>query len=136
MRNFFLLFLTILLTSTKCYAKHLYKEAVYQNYWCSIHKGIQEYKLPDKSRVDCLLPDMAVEVDFAHKRDECLGQALRYGAYTKKKAACLLIVEKNNDYKYVRQLRYTIRKKGLDVSVFIIKPSTLIKAGNMSEFLP
>lgn len=78
---------------------------------------------------------MAVEVDFARKRDECLGQALRYGAYTKRKAACLLIVENEKEYKYVNQLRYTIRKKQLDVSVFVIKPSTLIRAGIMSEYL-
>lgn len=123
-----------MLISTKCYAKHFYKETVYQNYWCSQHNGIAEYKLADKSRVDCLLPDLAVEVDFARKRDECLGQALRYSAYTKKKAACLLIVEQEKEYKYVNQLRYTIRKKGLDVSVFVIKPSTLIRAGIMSEY--
>lgn len=131
---FILIFtLTFIFSSVESQAKHLYKEAVYQNYWCSQHNGIAEYKLADKSRVDCLLPDMAVEVDFARKRDECLGQALRYSAYTKKKPACLLIVENEKDYKYVRQLRYTISKKALDVSVFIIKPSTLIKAGIFSE---
>ena len=125
----------LLLFTLPCEARHFYKEAVYQNYWCDQRQGITEYKLPDKSRVDCLLPDMAVEVDFARKRDECLGQALRYSAYTKKRPACLLIVEKEKEYKYVNQLRYTIRKKGLDVSIFVIKPSTLIKAGIMSEYL-
>lgn len=114
-------------------AKHLYKEAVYQDYWCSQRNGIQEYKLTDKSRVDCLLPDMAVEFDFAKKRDECLGQALRYGAYTKKTPACVLIVEKRKEFKYYYQLRYTIQKKGLDVKLFTITPSVLIKAGILSD---
>ena len=60
-----LLLLTNILLMPNCYAKHLYKEAVYQDYWCNKHGGILEYELNDKSRVDCLLPDMAVEFDFA-----------------------------------------------------------------------
>ena len=114
-------------------AKHLYKEAVYQEYWCNKHGGILEYELNDKSRVDCLLPDMAVEFDFAKKRDECLGQALRYSAYTKKPPACCLIIEKKKDYKYYYQLRYTVQKKDLNVKLFTIIPSALIKAGILSD---
>jgi hypothetical protein len=72
------LLITILLLSIlPVQAKHLYKESVYQDYWCNKRGGILEYELNDKSRVDCLLPDMAVEFDFARKRDECIGQALR-----------------------------------------------------------
>ncbi len=104
--------ITILLLSIlPAQAKHLYKESVYQNYWCNKRGGILEYELNDKSRVDCLLPDMAVEFDFARKRDECIGQALRYSAYTNKPPACVLIVERKKDYKYYYQLRYTIQKK-------------------------
>ena len=122
-----------MLLPIECAAKHLYKEAVYQKFWCDRRGGISEYKLPDKSRVDCLLPDMAVEFDFARKRDECLGQALRYSAYTNQPAACCLIIEKKKDYKYYYQLRYTIQKKGLEVKLFSITPSALIKAGILSD---
>ena len=115
------------------HAKHLYKESVYQDFWCNKRNGILEYELNDKSRVDCLLPDMAVEFDFAKKRDECLGQALRYAAYTKKQPACVLIIEKKKDLKYFYQLRYTIQKQNLDVKLFTITPSTLIRAGILSE---
>lgn len=132
-RTILILLFINLFTSTSCYAKHLYKESVYQNYWCEKRGGTAEYILNDKSRVDCLLPDMAVEFDFARKRDECLGQALRYGAYTKKPAACCLIIEKKKDYKYYYQLRYTIQKKELDVKLFSITPSTLIRAGILSD---
>ena len=133
MKIFVFILITILLFSANCEAKHLYKEAVYQNYWCDKNGGVAEYKLQDKSRVDCLLPDMAVEFDFARKRDECLGQALRYSAYTKKPAACCLIIEQKKDYKYYYQLRYTIQKKGLDVKLFTITPSALIRAGILSD---
>ncbi len=126
--------ITILLLSIlPAQAKHLYKESVYQDYWCNKRGGILEYELNDKSRVDCLLPDMAVEFDFARKRDECLGQALRYSAYTNKPPACVLIVERKKDYKYYYQLRYTIQKKDLNVKLFTVTPSALIKAGILSD---
>ena len=128
-----LILLTILLTSTNCYAKHLYKESVYQEFWCNKKGGILEYELPDMSRVDCLLPDYAVEFDFARKRDECLGQALRYAAYTNKSPACCLIVENKKDFKYYYQLRYTIQKKELGVKLFVITPSALMRAGIFPE---
>ena len=121
----FLILLTILLTSTNCYAKHLYSESVYQEYWCNKRGGILEYELPDSSRVDCLLPKYAVEFDFAKKRDECLGQALRYATYTDKQPACCLILEKKKDIKYLRQLRYTIKKQNLPVKIFTITPKKL-----------
>lgn len=111
--------------STKCYAKHLYKEAVYQEFWCNMRGGVLEYELPDMSRVDCLLPDYAVEFDFAQKRDECLGQALRYSAYTEKKPACCLIIEKLKDYKYYMQLDYTIHVNNLGVELYTITPNEL-----------
>lgn len=122
-----------MLTSANCYAKHLYKESVYQEYWCNKRGGILEYELPDSSRVDCLLPNYAVEFDFAKKRDECLGQALRYSAYTENQPACVLIVERKKDYKYYYQLRYTVQKKDLNVKLFTVTPSALIRAGILSD---
>lgn len=134
MKKIILIFLLVIVfTNQECYAKHLYKESVYQDYWCNKRGGILEYELNDKSRVDCMLPDMAVEFDFAKKRDECLGQALRYSAYTNKPPACVLIVERKKDYKYYYQLRYTIQKKDLNVKLFTITPSALIKAGILSD---
>lgn len=103
-------------------AKHLHKEAEYQTYWCNKRGGEMEYVLSNKARVDCLLPDMAVEVDFANKFHECIGQALEYSAHTKRTPACLLIVEKDKDWKYVKRLRYTKQKKYPQLRTFTIKP--------------
>ena len=59
-------------------AKHEYNEHYYQNIWCREHNGITEYILADKTRVDCLTKDMAVEFDFASKWAESVGQSLYY----------------------------------------------------------
>ena len=60
MKKTIVLFL-LLFTITPCYAKRLHPEAEYQKAWCDKRGGLMEYKLSDKTRVDCLLPNMAVE---------------------------------------------------------------------------
>lgn len=107
-------------------AKRLHPEVEYQTYWCNKNNGIIEFQLKDKSRVDCLTDSLAVEVDFANKWSECIGQALYYGSITKKQPACLLILENGDkDLKYLKRLRKTAYKKGVNVKTFTIKPENL-----------
>lgn len=93
------------------FAKHEYPERAYQKYWCDKKGGIMEYKLEDKTRVDCLTPKLAVEFDFAPKWHECIGQALYYGKKTKRIPACVLILENEDDTRFVKRLRYTVYQK-------------------------
>lgn len=51
-----------------------------------------EVVLDDGARVDICTKTHAVEVDFAHKWAECIGQALYYAVKTGKAPVCLLIV--------------------------------------------
>lgn len=71
-----------------------------------------EYRLNDKTRVDCLLPTMAVEIDFAPKWHECIGQALYYGRKTRRTPACALIIENpEKDLRFLYRLRYSVYQK-------------------------
>ena len=106
-----ILFLFIILISLPAYSKHEFKEKEYQKFWCDKRGGITEYKLNDKTRIDCLLPTMAVEFDFAPKWHECIGQALYYGKKTRRTPACVLILEKEDDMRFVYRLRYTVYQK-------------------------
>lgn len=123
-----LVIVLILLTAVSpAFAKHLYKEAVYQKTWCDKHNGVMEYELPDKTRVDCLTDKYAVELDFAPKWAECIGQALYYGKMTRKRPACVLIMERGEkDLKYLRRLRRAVYRKGLDMRTFTITPAVII----------
>lgn len=110
-------------------AKRVYQEKVYKAQWCKARGGVMEYKLNDKTRVDCLLPTMAVEFDFANKWAECIGQALYYGQKTKRIPACVLIIEKGEkDLKYLRRLRYTVynKKKIPEFRTYTIRPEQII----------
>ena len=122
-----ILITTLLIFIIPAYAKHLHTEREYQAKWCNAHNGVMEYKLDDKTRVDCLTDTLAVEVDFAPKWHECIGQALYYGKKTKRTPACVLIMENgDNDMRFLYRLRYTVyNKKNIpqgDFKTFTIKP--------------
>lgn len=125
MKQLLILFL-LLFTIAPCYAKRLHPEAEYQKAWCDKRGGLMEYKLSDKTRVDCLLPNMAVEFDFANKWAECIGQAIYYGRQTNRQAACVLIMENGEkDLKYLYRLRRAAYKKGVNLRTFTMKPEHL-----------
>lgn len=87
-----------------CATPHAAKknERYYQTIWCDQRGGEIEYVLDDRTRVDCLLPDYAVEVDWAHKWAEGVGQAQYYAIKTDRKPGLLLIID-DKGMKYVRR---------------------------------
>ena len=110
-----LIVLMLLVVNTTLQAKHLHKEKYYQNIICNKFKGQTEYTLKDKTRVDCLTSTLAIEVDFANKWAESIGQSLFYSLETNRRPTVVLITErKQKDIKYLRRLlniaiKYNIR---------------------------
>ena len=88
---------------------HPHNESSYQHAYCSIYNGIEEYQLPDKTKVDCLTSKNAIEFDFANKWQESVGQALHYGLMTNKKPKIVLILD--NKYKRRQMVYYNRIKK-------------------------
>ena len=105
------LVIILLLIALPVQAKHLHKEKEYQKVWCDANNGVMEYKLDDAARVDCLTDKYAVEVDFAPKWSECIGQAVYYAKKTNRKPACLLILEKPDDVRFLYRLKYAVNQK-------------------------
>jgi len=100
----------------KKYKKHT--EKYYQSKFCKNLGGIMEFRLRDKTRVDCLTDKYAIEVDFAKKWAEGIGQSLYYAIMTKRKPAVALIVSKK-DKRYIKRLEKVAKKLG--IKVFLIK---------------
>ena len=115
MKNIFIVFL--LLLSCNVFAK---SEKEYQAPWCTAQKGQQEVRLPDRTRVDCLTAEYAVEVEFANKWAEAVGQSLYYAFQTNKKAGIALIFRKDSDRKYWYRLNSVIEHYGLPIRVWEI----------------
>ena len=100
-------------------AKRKHLEVFYQKKYCSKVSGEIEVRLADRTRVDCLTDTHAIELDFADKWAEAVGQSLHYASLTGKKAGIILIIESNNDKKFVDRLKNLIKYHKLDIMVDI-----------------
>lgn len=106
-------------------AKHLYPEKYYQNIWCEEQKGRTEVKLIDNTRIDCLTKTEAVEFDFASKWAEAIGQSLHYSYMTGKAPAIVLIIEKNDDFKYYTRIKPLCEK--YEINLYYMTPPEKIQ---------
>lgn len=97
------------------FAKHLHKEKYYQQQFCNEMRGIQEYRLKDKTRVDCLTSEYAIEVDFANKWAEAIGQSLYYSLMTGKQAGIYLIIENSKEQRFFKRLNKVAKKFNIKV---------------------
>lgn len=124
-------FLTLLLLAPSALsAGERHGERAYQASWCGMAGGRTEAVLPDRARVDCLTDEHAVEVDFAPKWAEAIGQSLYYAAVTGKKPGILLIMRDEKDRRYLeRVLRVSA---GLGITVWTASPGDLQAGGRPS----
>lgn len=79
-------------------------------------KGDIEYVLPDKTRIDCLTTEYAIEFDYAKKWAESIGQSLYYAKMTGKKPAVAIIMSSPSDEKYIKRIKAVSK----DIKIFEI----------------
>ncbi len=91
-------------------------EKYYQTKMCNEFGGDMEYVLFDKTRVDCLTKEYAIEVDFAKKWAEGIGQSLYYAEVTGKKPA-IGVISGDGDEKYLDRIRRVGDKFGIKIIV-------------------
>jgi len=125
MLNTIILTLPLTLLMASCSTPEKINEKWYQQRWCDQKEGKVEVRLKDKTRCDCLTSDYAIEVDFAHKWAEAVGQSLHYAKMTGEKAGILLIVEDENDKEHFSRLENVIDFHDLPVTVWTTKKSDL-----------
>ncbi len=104
-------------------AKHKFPEKIYQKEYCK--KGNFEYKLNDNTRVDCLTNIYAIELDFASKWAECVGQSLYYALRTNKKPKCVLIIEDDiKDQKYIERIKIIAEAYNVEIETIKLSEKT------------
>lgn len=114
---FFSLLVTLFLMGCSHASKKLH-EKHYQTLLCNDLGGKTEYVLEDRTRVDYLTDEYAIEVDFAKKWAESIGQALFYAQMTGKEPGVGIIVGDGED-RYIKRLQKVSEK--FDIKVFIIE---------------
>jgi len=107
--------LAIVLFITACSKSH-HKEKYYQTQLCNELDGVMEQSLLDRTRVDCLTDEYAIEVDFAKKWAEGVGQSLYYAAMTGKKPAVGFIVDDSKkDKRHLKRLEVLAKKYNIKI---------------------
>lgn len=100
-------------------------EKDYQRYGCELVQGEIEHVLPDRSRVDCLTNQSAIEYDFVKKHYECYTQALYYAVMTGRNPVCMIIVKEEDSSesvdKVVRKFEAINNYFGLEVELQFIR---------------
>lgn len=123
MHRIIIICLLLTLVATSALAGHAHLEKEYQAVWCEQQAGQVEVILEDTTRVDCVTATHAVEVDFAAKWAESIGQALFYALKTGKEPGVLLILERPSDIRYQQRLDAIAEEYG--ITVWTITPAEL-----------
>lgn len=118
-RRILILLFSLLLMGCSSHAKNKYHEKHYQTLLCDELGGEMEYVLKDRTRVDCLTDEYAIEVDFAKKWAEGVGQSLYYAHMTGKKPAVGFIMNTDKDQRYFKRL--DALAKEYEIKIFIIE---------------
>ncbi len=106
-----------------------FQESDYRDYICSKLNGEIEHVLDDGSRVDCLTEANAIEVDWAKKWSEAIGQALYYSSKTGKQAGIVLIISEPGERRHLEKIKQVALSKNLDIKLWTIQPDALINEG-------
>jgi len=108
-------------------------EKDYQEYFADIifTESRVEFVLADKTRVDILTKDYAIEVDYIKKMYEAVGQAIYYSLMTGKQPAIVFILPGNNvDQKHLDRALVIIddlNNHGYEIIVWTIDYNDNIK---------
>ena len=102
-------------------AARLNPEAHYQDIAAKKYSGQTEVVLPDGTRCDIVTETHAIEVDFADKWAEAIGQSLNYSFQLNKKAGILLILEKPDDERHSILVQSITKRFKLTIDVLAIR---------------
>lgn len=86
--------------------------------------------MSDGTRCDIVTESHAIEVDFAKKWSEAVGQSLFYSVQINKKSGIVLILEKDTDRKYLIRLGTVVREFDLPIRIWTINASGELKQEN------
>ncbi len=94
----------------------------YQKVWCEGSKGRMEVTLPEGPRVDCITKTHAIEMDFARKWPEAIGQSLHYAQLTGLEAGIVLILKSQKDTPHLNAARKVIAAYDLPIKLWPLGP--------------
>lgn len=105
-----------------------YREKDFVEAWCGASQGRSEVRQADRTRIDCVTDEYAIEFDFGHKWAEAIGQALFYSAQSGLRPGVVLILKKPGDIRYLARLEKANQHHNLNIQIWVMRPSDLSPA--------
>ncbi len=112
--------LLIQASTPSAFARRKRPEREYQEDFAREVGGKTEIKAPDGTRCDILTETHAIEVDFADKWGESIGQSLNYALQFDRRAGIVLILEEKDDYRFYLRVNSIIERYDLPIDVWKI----------------
>ena len=94
------------------------RESYYQKEFAEVMNGEREVILEDRTRVDIVTDTHVIEVDFAEKWAESIGQSLHYEKMLGKKAGVLLVIKGDEEVRFLERLMGVAVEHGIDVWIW------------------
>jgi hypothetical protein len=104
------------------YAGHQHLEAWYQAALAQETGATREVRMHDGTRCDVLTDTHAAEVEFAPKWCEAVGQSLNYASQTGRAGGIAIILESQEDERFLQRLRALIEFHRLPLAVVVMRP--------------
>ena len=117
----FLYFLGLLALTSLLLHGEQRPESYYQKIAAKKYGGETEVTMPDGTRSDIVTEKHAIEVDFADKWAQAIGQSLNYAFQSNKRAGILLILESKDDEKHLIRVNSIIEHYKLPIDVLAIR---------------
>lgn len=95
-------------------------ESDYAAEWAAAYGGNTEVRMPDGTRCDVLTDSHAIEVEFASKWAEAVGQSLFYALQTGKRAGIVLILHNSDERRYWIRLNSVVLENHLAIDVWTV----------------
>ncbi len=107
--------LIVILSLICSFSNHLFAQKYEKDYINLIHQhfGGQKEVTVKGGRIDILTDQYAIEIDFANKWKESIGQSLWYALQKTKKPGIVLILRDQSEYTYFLQLNSALSFGGL-----------------------
>ena len=85
------------------------------------YNGRTEVTMPDRTRCDIVTETHAIEVDFAEKWAEAIGQSLNYSFQTELKPGILLILREPEDERYLIRVQSLLNYHKIKIDLMAIR---------------
>ena len=115
MKKIGLLIALLLFSVAVAFSQTRQRESYYQREFAKVIGGETEVVLEDRTRCDIVTNNYAIEVDFAEKWAESIGQSLHYEEILGKQAGVLLVMEGTKDERFLDRLMPIAAKYGITV---------------------